>query len=330
MKAFVYSGQHGELELKEYPSPRPAPHEVLLEVEACGVCRTDLHVIDGELEHPALPVIPGHQIVGRVIAAGEGVTLRRVGDRVGVTWLSMSCGHCRYCRSGRENLCTDAVFTGYTHDGGYAEYAVAEESYTVPIPEGLPSIDAAPLLCAGVIGYRSYTMSCVKETLGIYGFGSAGHLVAQLAVQDGVEVYAFTREGDAEAQELARSVGAVWAGHSRELPPVELSAAIIFASAGELVPQALRAVERGGRVVLGGIHMTAIPSFPYELLWEERSIQSIANCTRNDAVELFKRLEQEPVTPHVTEFAFKNAPAALEALRSGTLAGSAVLRMQPS
>ncbi len=328
MKAFVYSGQQGELELRDVAVPEPGPSEVLLRVETCGVCRTDLHVIDGELQHPEIPVIPGHQIVGRVIRVGAAVTSRKVGDRVGVTWLSQSCGECGFCRSGRENLCSAAVFTGYTHDGGFAEYAVAGETYTVPIPSSLTSLEAAPLLCAGLIGYRAYSMTGSPQTLGIYGFGSAGHIVAQLAVQDGADVYAFTRDGDVAAQALAHAVGATWAGGTSESPSVRLSAAIIFAPAGELVPLALGAVEKGGSVILGGIHMSDIPSFPYSLLWEERSLKSVANCTREDAAGLFQRIERTPVVPHVTAFPFLRTPEAIDGLRAGRIAGSAVLTLE--
>jgi len=298
---------------------------VLIQVRACAVCRTDLHVVDGELPHPKLPLVPGHEIVGRVAAVGARVVRFKPGDRVGVPWLGWTCGACDYCRAGRENLCDQARFTGYTLDGGYAEYAVADERFCTAIPDAFPDTEAAPLLCAGLIGYRSLVKAGAAKRLGLYGFGAAAHIVAQVARFQGRQVYAFTRRGDREAQQFALLLGAVWAGDSDTPPPVKLDAAIIFAPAGELVPRALQAVAKGGVVVCGGIHMSDIPRFPYEWLWEERSICSVANLTRRDAEEFFGLAPRVPVQTTVQTFPLSEANEALSRLRSGQIRGAAVL-----
>jgi propanol-preferring alcohol dehydrogenase len=299
----------------ELPDPAPGPGQVLLEVRACGVCRTDLHVVDGELTEPKLPLVPGHQIVG--VAAD--------GRRLGVPWLGWTCGVCRYCRSGRENLCDRARFTGYQLDGGYAELAVADERYCFPLPDGYPDEQAAPLLCAGLIGYRSLRMAGDAERLGLYGFGSSAHIVAQVARHQGRRVFAFTKPGDAEGQAFARELGAEWAGGADERPPEELDAAILFAPAGELVPAALAALARGGVAVCAGIHMSDIPSFPYELLWGERAVRSVANLTRADGEELLALAPRVPVRVTVETFPLAQANEALDRLRAGRIRGSAVL-----
>ena len=310
--------------LREAGLPRQpiGPDEIRIAVGACGVCRTDLHIRDGELDRPKLPLVLGHEIVGRVL---EGGTRFAPGDRVGVPWLAWACGECRFCRSGRENLCPNAVFTGYTRDGGYAEETVADERFCFPLPDGPPDHELAPLLCAGLIGYRALRFTGGAERLGLYGFGASAHLVAQLALAQGRRVFAVTRPGDGDAQSLARELGAEWAGGTDEPLPEELDAAILFAPAGELVPQALGAVTRGGRVVCAGIHMSAIPSFPYELLWGERSVQSVANLTRADGDELFALLAEAPVRAAVETFPLAEAETALGRLRNGTVRGAAVL-----
>jgi propanol-preferring alcohol dehydrogenase len=301
---------------------------VRVRVSACGVCRTDLHLVDGELPGPKLPVVPGHQVVGVIDQVGEGVTRLGAGDRVGVPWLGYSCGTCWYCRDGRENLCAAAKFTGYTLDGGYAEFVVADARYAFPLPpqERFPDLQAAPLLCAGLIGYRALRM-CGEgaRRIGIYGFGAAAHILAQVIAHRGGEVYGFTRPGDTAAQDFARVLGCTWCGGSDEPPPVELDAAIIFAPVGSLVPQALEAVRRGGRVVCGGIHMSDIPSFPYRDLWGERSVQSVANLTRRDAEEFLTLAPEADIQTEVTVFLLEEANAALEALRGGAFTGAAVL-----
>jgi propanol-preferring alcohol dehydrogenase len=299
----------------ERPDPEPDPGQVLLDVRACGVCRTDLHVVDGELAEPALPLVPGHQIVG--VAAD--------GRRLGVPWLGWTCGECRYCRSGRENLCDRARFTGYQLDGGYAERAVADERYCFPLPDGYPDEEAAPLLCAGLIGYRSLRMTGDAERVGLYGFGSSAHIVAQVARHQGRRVFAFTRPGDSEGQAFARELGAEWAGGADERPPEELDAAVLFAPAGELVPAALAVLAKGGVVVCAGIHMTDIPSFPYELLWGERTVRSVANLTRADGEELLALAPRVPVRVEVETFPLGQANEALDRLRAGRIRGSAVL-----
>lgn len=325
MRAMILESVGESLRAAGVPVPVPGPGQVLLRVRACGVCRTDLHVVDGELPDPKLPLIPGHQIVGVVEETGEGAERFAAGDRVGVPWLGHTDGACRYCRSGRENLCDEARFTGYDIDGGYAEYATAEERFCFPIPEGYPDLQAAPLLCAGLIGYRSLRMAGDAERLGLYGFGAAAHIVSQVAVHQGRKVFAFTRDGDDGGQAFARRLGAGWAGGSSEAPPEELDAAIVFAPVGALVPAALRAVGKGGVVVLGGIHMSDIPSFPYDVIWGERSLKSVANLTRRDGAEFLALAPRVPVRIEVAPFPLERANEALDALRGGGISGAAVL-----
>jgi len=313
------------LQAAERQVPRPGPGQLLLRVHACGVCRTDLHIVDGELKHPKLPLVLGHQIVATVVEAAAGAEALAPGTRVGVPWLGWTCGVCRYCRSGRENLCERARFTGYDIDGGFAEHAVADARFCFEIPEGYPDLQAAPLLCAGLIGYRSLRLAGDAEALGLYGFGSAAHIVAQVARHQGRRVFAFVRRGDEAARRFALEMGAVWAGASDEAPPEPLDAALVFAPAGELVPAALKAVGRGGVVVCGGIHMSDIPSFPYELLWEERVVRSVANLTRRDGEEFLAMAPRVPVRTHVTPYPLEAAGRALADLRAGRLQGSAVL-----
>ncbi|HEV2522142.1 MAG TPA: zinc-dependent alcohol dehydrogenase family protein [Candidatus Acidoferrales bacterium] len=325
MRAMILEQAGRPLVFRDRPVPEPRGRQVQLQVLACAVCRTDLHVVDGELANPKLPLIIGHEIVGRVTRLGETASGLSVGQRVGVPWLGWTCGECSYCRAGSENLCAQARFTGYTLDGGYAEYTVADERYCVPIPESYSDADAAPLLCAGLIGYRSLARTGEAKRLGIYGFGAAAHIVAQVARYQGRGVYAFTRRGDEEAQRFAQELGAVWAGASDERPPEELDAAIIFAPVGALVPAALAAVRKGGTVVCGGIHMSDIPAFPYELLWGERSVCSIANLTRKDAAEFMAIAPKVPVRATTQTFPLEEANEALSHLRSGKLRGAAVL-----
>ena len=325
MRVMIFEKPGKDLSLREIDLPEPGAEQVLLRVHACAVCRTDLHIIDGELSDPKIPLIPGHEIVGTVAAVGAAVTRFKVGDRLGVPWLGWTCGECSFCREGQENLCDRAKFTGYTLDGGYAEYAVADQRFCFPIPEEYSDIEAAPLLCAGLIGYRSLIKAGNGSRLGIYGFGAAAHIVAQVANYQKREIYAFTRPGDSEAQQFALSLGAVWAGSSDELPPVKLDAAIIFAPVGALITQALKAVRKGGTVVSGGIHMSDIPSFPYALLWEERSICSVANLTRRDGAEFMQLAPKVPVRTQVETFALAEANEALQRLRSGRIHGAAVL-----
>jgi len=303
----------------------PGAGEVLIRVLACGICRTDLHIVDGELARPKLPLVPGHEIIGEAAALGEGAERISVGDRVGVGWLAFTDGECKYCRSDRENLCDNALFTGYTVDGGYAEYAVVCEQYCFPAPAAYEPAEAAPLMCAGLIGYRSLVKTGDARRIGIYGFGAAAHIITQVARHQGREVYAFTRPGDGDGQQFALELGVLWAGDSTMPPPEELDAAIIFAPVGALVPAALGAVRKGGTVVCGGIHMSDIPSFPYELLWGERSVQSVANVTRRDAQEFLAVELQVPVRTTVTKFPLSQANEALAAVREGRLHGAAVL-----
>jgi propanol-preferring alcohol dehydrogenase len=313
------------LEMTTGRTPAPGPGQVLVRVSACGVCRTDLHIVDGELPALGHPVVPGHEIVGAVAAAGKDARRFEVGQRVGIPWLGGTCGSCEYCNSGRENLCAAARFTGYHIDGGYADYTIADESHCLAIPESYRDAEVAPLLCAGLIGYRSLVMAGHGHRLGIYGFGAAAHIVAQVAAYQAREVYAFTRPGDAEAQAFARSLGAAWAGDSTALPPEPLDAAILFAPVGALVPAALKAVKRGGTVVCGGIHMSDIPSFPYALLWGERRVVSVANLTRADGVEFMQLAPKIPVRTTVEPFALADANVALARLREGRITGAAVL-----
>jgi len=325
MRAMVLKSSKLPLCETELPNPKPGTGQVLVRVTACAVCRTDLHVVDGELPKPKLPLVPGHEIVGRVTEIGAGVERFKLGDRVGIPWLGWTCGQCRYCCSARENLCDHARFTGYTLDGGYAEYTVADERFCFRIPESYSDAQAAPLLCAGLIGYRSLLKAGDAQRLGIYGFGAAAHIVTQVARYQKRKVFAFTRPGDMAAQEFAKSLGAVWAGDAGMSPPEELDSAIIFAPVGELVPQALRAVAKGGTVVCGGIHMSDIPSFPYEILWQERTVCSVANLTRRDGEEFFALAPHVPVRPEIEKFNLREANEALGRLREGRLRCAAVL-----
>lgn len=325
MRAMVLRRAGEPLALARLPAPRPGPADLRLEVEACGVCRTDVHIADGELAHPALPLVPGHQIVGRVLEFGSGVFGFEIGQRVGVPWLGNTCGQCSFCTGGQENLCDAAVFTGYTRDGGFAEQTIAAARYCFPLPETYSSLEAAPLLCAGLIGYRALRLAGDGERIGFYGFGSAAHLLAQIVRAQGRRLFAFTRAGDAAGQRFARALGAEWAGSSEERPPERLDAAILFAPVGALVPLALAAVRKGGRVVAAGIHMSEIPAFPYELLWGERTLCSVANLTRRDGEELLALAARTPLEVEVTAFPLERANEALEAIRRGTLHGSAVL-----
>jgi len=309
----------------EVPLPEPGQGQVLLRVRACGVCRTDLHVVDAELTEPKLPLVPGHEIVGTVVQCGEQAKRFAVGDRVGVPWLGFTCGTCRFCTTGRENLCDQARFTGYQFDGGYAEYALADQRFAFALPAGYGDAEATPLLCAGLIGYRSLVLAGDARHLGLYGFGAAAHIIAQVARHQGREVYAFTRPGDLDGQNFARELGAVWAGDSNALPPVELDAAILFAPVGGLVPKALAAVARGGTVVCAGIHMSDIPSFPYRLLWGERTVRSVANLTRKDGEEFLALAPKVPVRTAVEVFPLADANEALTRLRTGRIRGAAVL-----
>jgi len=326
MRAMVLEQIGQPLRLVERPDPVPGPGQVLLRVEACAVCRTDLHVVDGELPDIPLPIIPGHEIVGTVLTTGAGVALAP-GTRLGMPWLGYTCGYCEYCRSGQENLCDEARFTGYQLDGGYADRVLADQRYCLPIPEGYTSVQAAPLLCAGLIGYRTLRMAGDAKRIGIYGFGAAAHLISQIALHQGREIYAFTRSGDMAAQAFARKLGAVWVGDSQMPPPQLLDAALIFAPVGELVPLALRAVRKGGVVVCGGIHMSDIPRFPYQSLWGERMLRSVANLTRRDGLEFLPLAQQAGVHSTITTFALEQANEALDRLRRGQLTGAAVLVM---
>jgi propanol-preferring alcohol dehydrogenase len=325
MRAMVLERQREPLRLAELPDPKPASGQVLLSVAACGVCRTDLHIVDGDLTEPKLPLVLGHQIVGSVAGAGEGADRFPVGTRVGVPWLGWTCGECRYCASGRENLCDRARFTGYDIDGGYAELAVADQRYCFPIPDGYPDDQAAPLLCAGLIGYRALRLVGDAERLGFYGFGASAHILCQVAVDQGRRVFVFTREGDAEGQEFARSLGAEWAGASTETPPEELDGAIVFAPVGSLMTAALRVSAKGARIISAGIHMSDIPSFPYEVLWGERVLGSVANLTRRDGEEFLKLAPRVPVRTEVEIHPLAEADAALDSIRTGRLRGAAVL-----
>ena len=326
MRAMVLDAAKRPLRLDpDRPTAEAGRGEVRLRVRACGVCRTDLHIVDGELPHPHLPLVLGHEIVGEVAAVGPGVEGWSVGARVGVPWLAFTCGECAFCRSGRENLCDRARFTGYDRDGGYAEFAVADARYCLPIPDRFSDVSAAPLLCAGLIGYRALRLAGAARTVGLYGFGASAHVIAQVARHRGQEVFAFTRPGDTEGQAFARAIGAEWAGGSDERPPRPLDAALIFAPSGDLVPTALRATAKGGTVVCAGIHMSDLPSFPYELLWEERVVRSVANLTRSDGKEFLPLAAEIPVRTTTTTFPLEQANEAIDRLRHGRLEGAAVL-----
>jgi propanol-preferring alcohol dehydrogenase len=325
MHAMVLTAPGAPLRFEAREDPVPEPGDVRVKIGACGVCRTDLHVVDGELPDIAYPIVPGHEVVGRVDALGAGVTSLAIGERVGVPWLGYTCGECSYCRSGRENLCDRPRFTGYTRDGGFATHLVADARYCFPLGEAGDDAAIAPLLCAGLIGWRSLVMAGDGKHLGIFGFGAAGHIIAQVARWQGRSVYAFTRKGDLEAQALAKALGAEWAGSSEDQHPVPLDAAIIFAPVGDLVPLALRAVRKGGRVVCAGIHMSDIPSFPYRILWEERQLLSVANLTRGDGIEFFKIAAQAGISTHTSAFPLREANEVLSKLRAGQITGAAVL-----
>jgi alcohol dehydrogenase, propanol-preferring len=325
MLAMVLEKSREPLRYIERSDPRPGDGEVRIRVAACGVCRTDLHVVDGELPHPKLPLVPGHEIIGRIDEVGDHVKALEVGQRVGVPWLGKTCGECQYCRSGRENLCDRPLFTGYTRDGGYATHVVADARYVFALPEHGDDVATAPLLCAGLIGWRSLKMAGGGKNLGLYGFGAAAHIIAQVARWQGREVFAFTRRGDDAAQVFARELGACWAGNSDEFPPQPLDCAIIYAPVGALVPTALRAVRKGGRVVCAGIHMSDIPSFPYEILWHERELKSVANLTRQDGDEFFRIVSNAGIKTQTSPYSLDHANEALADLRSGRLHGAAVL-----
>jgi alcohol dehydrogenase, propanol-preferring len=327
MRAMLFDSSMLQLRDMQVPDPVPAAGQLLIDVHACGVCRTDLHLIDGELPHPKRPVIPGHEIVGTVAALGDGASGFEVGERVGVPWLGHTCGHCRFCVTQRENLCDTAGFTGYTIDGGYAERTVADSRYCFALPPQYSDIEAAPLLCAGLIGYRALRMAGDAERVGLYGFGAAAHIVAQVARHQGRSVYAFTRRGDVAAQHLAMSLGATWAGSSDETPPDELDAALLFAPVGALVPQALKMLAKGGIVVCGGIHMSDIPAFPYSFLWGERRVVSVANLTREDGLAFMRIAGETHLELHTRSYALGDANRALADLREGRLSGAAVLSM---
>ena len=325
MRAMILEKAGQQLQETDLPMPKPRSNQVLLKVHACGVCRTDLHIVDGELDKPKLPLVLGHQIVGTVVETGDKAHKFAIGTRVGVPWLGHTCNCCRYCLSGRENLCDRALFTGYDLNGGYAEYTVADESFCFAVPKGFPDLQAAPLLCAGLIGYRSYRLTEGAEKIGFYGFGAAAHILIQVANYQKKQVYAFTRSGDIKGQQFAKELGAFWAGDSERLPPEELDAAIIFAPVGKLVPAALKAVAKGGIVVCAGIHMSNIPSFPYQILWGERVLRSVANLTRQDGEEFLALAPQIPIQTKATSFPLSQANEALSALRSGEINGAAVL-----
>jgi propanol-preferring alcohol dehydrogenase len=325
MRAMILEKQRQKLQLKDVSIPTPDGNQVLIKVNVCGICRTDLHVVDGDLTQPNLPIIPGHQIIGQVKQVGNNVTSVKTGDRIGVPWLGGSCGECHFCTTDRENLCDKAKYTGYQINGGFSEYCVADERFCFPIPENYPDLQAAPLLCAGLIGYRSLRMTGDTKRLGLYGFGAAAHIIIQVANYQNREVYAFTREGDTQSQSFAKKLGAKWVGNSGEIPPEKLDAAIIFAPAGELVPQALKAIDKGGIVVCAGIHMSDIPSFPYSILWEERTIKSVANLTRKDGIEFLELAPKVPVKTEVTSYPLEKANEALDDLRNGRFNGAGVI-----
>ncbi len=325
MRAMLLESANTPLVMRELSPPKLQPHQVRVDVKACGVCRTDLHIVDGELDQPNLPLIPGHQIVGTISEIGEGVSRFALGDRIGIAWLGATCGSCLYCSSQRENLCGEAKFTGYDINGGYADSCVADAGYCFVLPSGFADSELAPLLCAGLIGYRALRMAGDAKTIGFYGFGAAAHILVQLAKYQGRNIFAFTRTGDKEAQDFALETGAIWSGSTEEFPPQELDAAIIFAPAGQLVPVALRHLARGGVVVCAGIHMSDIPAFPYELLWGERTLKSVSNLTRRDGEEFFDLVPKIPIRTKVRLFPLVEANSALQALRQGSITGAAVL-----
>lgn len=325
MRAMVFEEVGRPLQLMERLDPKPGQGELVVRVEACAICRTDLHVIDGDLKHPKLPLVPGHEIVGIVENVGEGVSSRRVGSRVGIPWLGHTCGECPYCRSAAENLCDQPQFTGYTRDGGFATHVIADEAFAFDLPKDVDAVSLAPLLCAGLIGWRSLKKAGSGKAIGLYGFGAAAHIIAQICRWQGRDVYAFTRPGDTQAQDFARRLGVVWAGGSDESPPTKLDAAVIFAPVGDLVAPALQAVRKGGKVVCGGIHMSDLPEMPYSILWEERSIESVANLTREDAAEFFPIARQARVRTHTVKYPLERANEALKDLREGRISGAAVL-----
>lgn len=328
MQAMVFEEAGHELSLRKVPIPTPSGEQVLIKIIACGVCRTDLHILDGELDHPKLPLIPGHEIIGRIVATGSNVIDRNVNDIVGVPWLGYTCGHCKFCRQGQENLCDNPLFTGYTIDGGFAEYTVADARFCLVLDDRHANGSSTPLLCAGLIGFRSYRMIASNATnIGLFGFGAAAHLIIQIAKAQDKNIFAFTRAGDRSAREFALKMGASWAGDSSSDPPQTLDAAIIFASAGELIPRALRVTNKGGQVICGGIHMSEIPAFSYDLLWGEREIKSVANLTRKDGVDFFDILKQVPVQAQTTSFKLAEANEAIRKLRNGEITGAAVLVM---
>jgi len=327
LKAMVFNGNHHKLEMTDMDTPVAGDKQVLIKIKACAVCRTDLHIIDGELKNPALPLVPGHEIIGEVLNTGRDVKGLNKGDLIGVPWLGETCERCKYCLGGQENLCDNARFTGYDINGGYAEYTLANYKYCFKIPDNYEYINAAPLMCAGLIGYRSYSMIPDSHTIGLYGFGAAAHIITQVAKNQGKTLYAFTKPGDTEGQEFAKNLGCIWAGDSDTTPPVQMDAAIIFAPVGNLVPQALRAVCKGGKVICAGIHMSDIPQFPYEILWGERMIKSVANLTRKDGEEFFNLAHTYQINTEVKLFPLEDANNALNMLREGKLNGAAVLVM---
>lgn len=329
MEAMVFEKAGQPLVLRQLPVPQPANDQVLLKVIACGICRTDLHILDGELSQPKLPLIPGHEIIGRIVKVGDGVTALKVNEAVGVPWLGYTCGHCKFCKQGKENLCDNPLFTGYTIDGGYAEYTVADARFCFRLDGAYAKYSSAPLLCAGLIGFRSYQMiDPAAINLGIYGFGAAAHILIQIAIAQGKKVFAFTRDGDEQAQRFAKSLGAGWAGNSSEVPPERLDAAIIFAPVGELVPMALKNIDKAGQVICGGIHMSDIPAFSYDLLWGERMIKSVANLTRQDGLDFFNILKSVSVHTQTEVFQLSEANEAINRLRAGKINGAAVLVMK--
>jgi len=330
MQAMVFLEQGKPLVFREMTIPEPLPGQVLVKVLTCGICRTDLHVLDGELTHPKLPLILGHEIIGTVVKTGEQVTSLKEGDLVGIPWLGYTCGTCRYCRKGMENLCENALFTGYTIDGGYAEYTLAFQDYCFPLASSFSHAAKAPLLCAGLIGYRSYNMiDKSAKNIGIYGFGAAAHILVQIAAHEGKHIYAFTRDGDTDGRNFALKMGAVWAGDASESPGIALDAAIIFAPAGALIPKALRDLDKGGTVICGGIHMSDVPSFPYDILWGERSLRSVANLTRKDAHDFFSAIKSINIQTETQVYPLQQANEALDALRAGKIQGAAVLLIDP-